>query len=912
VRHFVCFSAALSLFAFGLLTSGCGGNSSHFKEPITVAVSLQGSSTIPPDGTVQLVAAVSDDPSGKGVTWAISCATTPCGTVSPTTTASNVATTYTAPNVALNADLAVTVTASAIADVAVSSSAAVTVSGATVSVDPTTATVNVGTTAPLTATVSNDPTNQGVTWSASCATSPCGSVSPTNTLSGVATTYTAPTTFPAGDLTVSVVATSVAANTVSNLATITVPGTTVAVDPSSATIQAAGSSKFTATVVNDPNNLGVNWSVSCSPAPCGTVSPTATASGVATTYTAPPTAPESDLPVSVTATSIFNSAVTGTSLITVPAITMSLSAPSALIPVNMTQAFTATVANDPANAGVNWTLTQNSTSCSPACGTISPATTSSGSAAMFTAPASVPANGPVTLTATSVSDSTKLVFASIAISSGSVMLLPASIDFGSRFVNSTSPSHIVVLTNTGTSALTMSTMTFAGASPGDFALTQTAPCGASVAAGGNCSIGFTFTPKAPGARAASLSIGDSSTDSPQTVSLSGTGIQHCSAQIKQTLSAKTTQLALTTFGTATSPTPSGNHSVGTREMLLVDSKRQDPFLENGTKRQLMVRFWYPAKLDAACKPAEYTPPIVWSYFSQLMHMPLPAVTTNSCLEAPIAEGVHPVVVFTHGYTGTFTDYTFLFEDLASRGYVVASVDHTYEATAVRFPDGRLVHSGFGSHLGEKMIEDEDSLAFALLVRLDDLKFVAADLDRVNRSPSSPFRGKLDVSHMAIAGHSMGGLAASLASDRDAHFKAAIIIDVHDGYVPDAVVGTTRTPVFIFASGREQWTDNECRLWNNLHGPRFAVNLEGSEHLTPTDAVWLAKGAVKTGTMGPDKAIASIRDYVAAFLEVHLQDKTFDPLLSGPSLQYPDAFVVMQEKSLCSSGAHGSAQVVKTH
>ena len=139
----------------------------------------------------------------------------------------------------------------------------------------------------------------------------------------------------------------------------------------------------------------------------------------------------------------------------------------------------------------------------------------------------------------------------------------------------------------------------------------------------------------------------------------------------------------------------------------------------------------------------------------------------------------------------------------------------------------------------------------------------------------------------------------MATDRDARFKAGVIIDVHDGNVPDAVVGATQTPVFIFASGREQWTENECRLWNNLHGPRFAVNLEGSEHLTPTDAVWLARGAVKTGTMGPDRAIAAVRDYVAAFLDVHLNQKSFDPLLSGPASQYPDAFVVTPERSLCS-------------
>ena len=916
MRHSLGNALCLSLFGLGLLTSSCGGGSSStriFGPPTVTASVVGGSSSVSPGGTLQVTATVSNDAAGKGVTWTVTCATAPCGTVSPTSTASGTATTYTAPSAALASDLAVSVTATSVADSAVSGSAAVTVSGVTLTVNPSSASVNIGTTAPFTATVSNDPGNQGVVWSVSCSPTPCGSVSPTNTLNDIATTYTAPTNFPAGDLIVTLTATSGAVNAISSSASITVPGTNVTVNPASATIQAAGSAPFTASVVNDPQNLGVDWTVSCSPTPCGTVLPTTTLSDAPATYTAPATPPESDLPVTLTATSKFKMAVSGSALITVPAITVSLSAPSALIPVNIAQTFTATVANDPANAKVNWTVTQNSAACSPAvCGTVSPASTNSGTATTYTAPASVPPNGPVTLTATSAADNTKSSSASITISSGTVMLVPASLDFAARLVNSTSPAQDIILTNTGTSALTMNSMTLTGSNSADFALSPTNPCGSSVAAAGTCTIGVTFTPHARGTRNANLSISDSSTDTPQIVALSGIGIQPCSAQIKQTLSAKPTRSALATFGRETVPAPTGNYSVGTQEIRLVDSSRKDPFLENGTSRELMVRFWYPAKQEGACIPAAYAAPAVWSYFSQLMHMPLPAVTTNSCLEAPIADGAHPIVVFTHGYTGTFTDYTFLFEDLASRGYVVASVDHTYEATAVQFPDGRFVHSGFGSHLGNKMIEDEDSLALALSVRLDDLKFVADDLERLNRSPSSPFRGKLDVHRMAIAGHSMGGLAASLATDREARFKAGIIIDVHDGNVPDAVVGTTRTPVFIFASGREQWTDNECKLWNNLHGPRFAVNLEGSEHLTPTDAVWLAQGAVKTGTMGPEKAIASVRDYVAAFLDVHLQEKNFDSLLSGPSLQYPDAFVVTAEKSLCSTSAPRPSQRVKSH
>ena len=99
-------------------------------------------------------------------------------------------------------------------------------------------------------------------------------------------------------------------------------------------------------------------------------------------------------------------------------------------------------------------------------------------------------------------------------------------------------------------------------------------------------------------------------------------------------------------------------------------------------------------------------------------------------------------------------------------------------------------------------------------------------------------------------------------------------------------------------GRTQWTDEECRLWSDLRGPRLAVNFVGAEHTTPSDAVWLAKGAIKTGTMGPEKTIAAVRDYVAAFLDTNLQGRPAAGLLNGASSDYPDAIVTTQEQALC--------------
>jgi dienelactone hydrolase len=328
-------------------------------------------------------------------------------------------------------------------------------------------------------------------------------------------------------------------------------------------------------------------------------------------------------------------------------------------------------------------------------------------------------------------------------------------------------------------------------------------------------------------------------------------------------------------------------------MHLLDSSRDDPYLGSGAKRELLVRFWYPA-VNQNCNLAPYTSPAVWNYFSSLLGLPLPEVQTNSCQDAAIEDGLHPVVIFTPGYTGTFTDYTFIFEDLASRGYVVASVDHPYEATAVEFPDGRFVTSIFGSHLSNTLRGDRQELAFAISERLEDLKFVTNDLERLNAEAASPFDGKLDTSRIALAGHSLGGLTAMLGVEQEPRFKAGIIID---SGVPTDLTTATHTAVLILAAGRERWSEDDLHLWGELLGPRFAVNLSGSEHETPSDAVWLARGAIKTGAMGEEKTVAAVRDYIAAFLDANLLGKTMDPLLVGPSSQYPDAEVTTQNEFL---------------
>src|SRR5271157_4804571 len=474
----------------------------------------------------------------------------------------------------------------------------------TVAVSPASGTVLAGGTVQLVATVGNDPSNKGVTWTLSCPTGSCGSVPPGTTASGVATTYTAPAP-PANDLHVTVNATSVADSRALGWATVTVPAITVASEPDSATVPGKTTAQFTATVGNDLANKGVTWTVSCSPAPCGKVLPTSTASGVATTYTAPPQ-PPSDLTVTITATSVADLTKSYSCTATVPAISVSPVSPnSALLPLNTTQQFTATVNYDASNEGVGWSLTQNGNSCSPACGTVNPATTASGAPTTYTAPNALPSSA-VTINATSVADAAKSANAAITLSKGTVKLVPASLSFGCKSGVKCS-AQTVALTNTGTAALTINSITVSGA------FSQMNNCIGSVNSGNSCTISVRFDGGAEFGRVSGdVVISDSSVDSPQQVALSGGRDSSAQANRAQAQS----DLGATTY--ASVPAPTGPNPVGTHVLYVTDT-REDPYLANGTKRELAVRLWYPASANSAldCKLADYASPEVWRYFAQL-------------------------------------------------------------------------------------------------------------------------------------------------------------------------------------------------------------------------------------------------------------------------------------------------------
>jgi len=127
--------------------------------------------------------------------------------------------------------------------------------------------------------------------------------------------------------------------------------------------------------------------------------------------------------------------------------------------------------------------------------------------------------------------------------SQTVSLSTISLVFSNQVIGTTSSAKKVTLTNAGTAALAVSSIQASGA------FNQTNTCGSSVLAASKCTISITFSPATTGAAAGSLTINDNASNSPQAISLTGTGV------LPVGLSPGSATFPSRTVGTTSSVTP---------------------------------------------------------------------------------------------------------------------------------------------------------------------------------------------------------------------------------------------------------------------------------------------------------------------------------------------------------------------
>ena len=163
------------------------------------------------------------------------------------------------------------------------------------------------------------------------------------------------------------------------------------------------------------------------------------------------------------------------------------------------------------------------------------------------------------------------------------------------------------------------------------------------------------------------------------------------------------------------------------------------------------------------------------------------------------EQQYPLILFSHGLGGTYNGmtYTALCKNIASQGYVVASVSHTYGCKPVQFLDGtqpsylfpyRAVHFSQGKHMFD--IETDMWVADMICALNECMRYNVCDND--------PLYNVIDVSRVGIVGHSLGGSTAIQVCRRDSRVLAAIDLD-GPLYGTDAQVSFDKPIMFIFGS-----------------------------------------------------------------------------------------------------------------
>jgi dienelactone hydrolase len=154
------------------------------------------------------------------------------------------------------------------------------------------------------------------------------------------------------------------------------------------------------------------------------------------------------------------------------------------------------------------------------------------------------------------------------------------------------------------------------------------------------------------------------------------------------------------------------------------------------------------------------------------HLSLVRTNSKENLALSDQQQRYPVVLFSHGAGTTMEVQTSQCEDLASHGYIVVAIDHTYVSMATVFPDRIVSHKEATTNFN--MAEPAEIIT---QIMADDANFVIDQLREMNNGTIvSIFIGKLNLDQLGVIGHSVGGAVAYNLAINDSRVKAAIDLD----------------------------------------------------------------------------------------------------------------------------------------
>ncbi len=350
-------------------------------------------------------------------------------------------------------------------------------------------------------------------------------------------------------------------------------------------------------------------------------------------------------------------------------------------------------------------------------------------------------------------------------------------------------------------------------------------------------------------------------------------------------------IAIWAFPLYEMPTPSGNYEIGTITYDFTETGNIETYGDVvGADRRIKVQVWYPASSTKGLKRVPWLEEgrVVSRALADEMNAPkfildhTKDVLSHAYAGAQMSKAAKtfPIVVLSHGWTGFRNLHTDLAETLASNGYIVFGIDHTFGSQITVFKDGTVMKLDHDALPDRNVTQNFLDYARALVeTYADDVTFVLDQLSRFNEGQYSPeFKARLNLDKIGLLGHSTGGGADVAVAVSDERVKALLGMDAWVEPVPDGLLKKgLKIPALFLRSQQWETGYNNAYLTtlidNSISGTEL-YQIDGTTHIDFTMAYMYSRLTRYIGFTGDveRKTFADIQNtFILDFFDSTLND-----------------------------------------
>jgi len=337
------------------------------------------------------------------------------------------------------------------------------------------------------------------------------------------------------------------------------------------------------------------------------------------------------------------------------------------------------------------------------------------------------------------------------------------------------------------------------------------------------------------------------------------------------------------FPIYTLPTPNGDYLIGTESFVIEDENREELYTEDPSDfRKIKIQLWYPAESTDGYEQAPWLEDGLVVARSLSLDTGLPFfvldhaanIMSNSFVNAPINDALddYPVIILSHGWRGFRNLHTDFAEELASLGYIVVGIDHTYGSVATVFSDQDIAYLNLDALPPRETTPDFLDYANQLVNTYGlDVTTTLEYLEEMNGDTSSSrFSGKLDLTNIGLLGHSTGGGGDVAVAINDDRIDAVIGLDAWVESIDETEIdkGLNIPSLFLRSGSWENGLNNTSllALIDNSTYPSVLYQIDGTTHY---DFAMVYMYSPLTSAIGFTGSVKS--DYLTSILKSMISD-----------------------------------------